>query len=158
MIVGTIEDIVRMWLEVKTSLGRVLIQTSWRWEFLQRESGRGKEPILSQSPFTPYIRFSKKNRGLLTFDHALVWWKIWIDGPFTKIWSKYGSVGETEEIICKCFPIYLMDLATMWFCRLELGYIGSYSLLVRSFKSRFQIHMVQSKEAIFLMNIKQMDE
>ena len=34
--------------------------------------------------------------------------------------------GASEEIMCKCFPIYLTDLATMWFCRLEPGSIDSY--------------------------------
>ena len=65
--------------------------------------------------------------------------------------------GASEEIMCKCFPIYLTDLATMWFCRLEPGSIDSYAQLVRSFKNKFRVHMVQPKDPITLTDVKQRD-
>ena len=65
--------------------------------------------------------------------------------------------GASEEKMCKYFPIYLTDLATMWFCRLESGSIDSCSELIQSFKNQFRIHMVQPKDPITLTDIKQRD-
>lgn len=65
--------------------------------------------------------------------------------------------GASEEIMYKCFPIYLTDLATMWFYRLDPSSIDSYAQLFRSFKSQFRIHMVQPKDLITLTDVKQRD-
>ena len=42
-----------------------------------------------------------------------------------------GVAQASEEIMCWCFPIFLIGLATMWFCRLDRGSINSWAELVR---------------------------
>ena len=41
-----------------------------------------------------------------------------------------GVAQASEEVTCRCFPIFLTGLATMWFCRLDCGSINSWAELV----------------------------
>ena len=63
--------------------------------------------------------------------------------------------GATEGVLCKCFPLFLADLATSWFCHLPRGSISSWEMLKERFISQFLIHVEQPKDAYSLSNIKQ---
>lgn len=38
-----------------------------------------------------------------------------------------GVARTNEEVMCRCFLIFLTRLATMWFCRLDNGSISSWA-------------------------------
>jgi len=63
--------------------------------------------------------------------------------------------GASEGVLCKCFPLFLSDRATTWFCCLPQGTIGSWEMLKEKFISQFHIHMEQPRDAYSLSNIKQ---
>jgi len=63
--------------------------------------------------------------------------------------------GATERVVCKCFPLFLSDLAITWFRRLAQGSISSWKLLKEKFINQFCIHVEQPKDAYSLSNIKQ---
>ena len=63
--------------------------------------------------------------------------------------------GATEGVLCKCFPLFLVDLATSWFCHLPQGSISSWEMFKEKFISQFRIHVEQPKDAYSLSNIKQ---
>lgn len=42
-------------------------------------------------------------------------------------------LGATEEVMCRCFSLFLTNLATKWFCRLEPGSIDSWATLEKKF-------------------------
>lgn len=104
-------------------------------QYLQREDMRDEEPGFSQSPFTLHIRFARnpvnfKLPSMHPYDGKL--------DPIVNLvkYEQHMEVARaSEEITCKCFSIYLTDLTTMWFYRLEPGSIDSYSQLIRSFKN-----------------------
>lgn len=64
-------------------------------------------------------------------------------------------LGATKKVKCICFPLFLIDTATMWFRRLEPGSIDSWDILEKLFISRFRVHTIQPKDAISLANVKQ---
>jgi len=49
--------------------------------------------------------------------------------------------GATEGVLCKCFPLFLSDIATTWFCRLPQGSICSWEMLKEKFIGQFRIHV-----------------
>jgi len=63
--------------------------------------------------------------------------------------------GATEGVLCKCFHLFLSDLATTWFCRLPQGSISSWEMLKEKFINQFRIHIEQPKDAYSLSSIKQ---
>lgn len=94
-------------------------------KYLRREDWGGDEQVLSQSLFTPNIWFV---RNLLDFKFLPMRSSNGKSDPivhFLKNEQHMELVVVTEEILCKCFSIYLTNVATLWFYRLETGSISS---------------------------------
>ena len=61
----------------------------------------------------------------------------------------------TDEIKCKAFPIFLEDMALVWFIRLPAWSISSFRELSEKFVNQFRLHAQRSKIVIELSLIKQ---
>lgn len=99
-------------------------------DYLQGEDRGVEEPSHSQSPFTPNILFA---RNLLDFKLPTMRPYDGTSDPLVYVlkYEQHMEFAEaSKEIMSKCFPIYMTDLATMWFCRLDPGSIDSYAQLV----------------------------
>src|SRR5574338_156046 len=64
-------------------------------------------------------------------------------------------LGATEEVMARCFPLYLTDIAAMWFRQLEDGSIGTWTELVDKFLSQFRVHIKRPKNVMTLTSVKQ---
>lgn len=68
-----------------------------------------------------------------------------------------GVARTNDEVMCKCFSIFLIGLTIMWFCKLDNGSISSCAEFVNQFKAQFHVCMERPKDAIALTDIKQRD-
>ena len=57
--------------------------------------------------------------------------------------------------MARCFPLYLSDLAALWFRQLENGSVGSWTELAKKFIRQFWVHIVRPKNMMTLTTIKQ---
>lgn len=126
-------------------------------EYLRREDQWGNEEVLSWNSFALNIWFVRNPS-----DFKLPRMRSYNEKyePMVHL-LKYKQhmevVGATEEILFKFFPIYLIGIATLWFCRLKPWFISSYSNLVQKFKSQFRVYITRPMEAIIFTDIKQRD-
>ena len=68
-------------------------------------------------------------------------------------------LGASEEVMARCFPLYLKDLAAMWFRQLGEGSIRTWKELVEKFLGQFRVHVKRPKNVMTLTSVKQrMDE
>ena len=68
-------------------------------------------------------------------------------------------LGASEEVMARCFPLYLKDLAAMWFRQLGEGSIRTWRELVEKFLGQFRVHVKRPKNVMTLTSVKQrMDE
>ena len=71
-------------------------------------------------------------------------------------YSRHMEVlGASEEVSARCFPLYLTDLAAMWFRQLEEGSIRTWRELVDKFLGQFWIHIKRPKNVMTLTSVKQ---
>lgn len=61
----------------------------------------------------------------------------------------------SEEIMGRCFPLYLTNLVAMWFKQLKNGSISTWTDLVNRFLRQFRVHISQPKNVFTLSNVKQ---
>lgn len=116
-------------------------------------SGGVKE--VSRSPFTPNIRNARnppkfKLPTLEPYDGR--------SDPtmhITRYIRHMEVLGASEEVMARCFPLYLSDLAALWFRQLETGSIGTWSELVDCFMRPFRVHVTRPKSVMTLASIKQ---
>ena len=64
-------------------------------------------------------------------------------------------LGASEEVMARCFPLYLSDLAALWFRQLETGSIRTWSELVDCFMRQLRVHVTRPKSVMTLASIKQ---
>ena len=68
-------------------------------------------------------------------------------------------LGASEEVMARCFPLYLTDLAAMWFRQLGEGSIRTWREMVEKFLGQFRVHVKRPKNVMTLTSVKQrMDE
>ena len=60
-----------------------------------------------------------------------------------------------DAVKCKAFPIYLEDVALLWFTRLPPRSISNFKELSERFMNQFRLHARKSKNVIELSRIKQ---
>lgn len=66
------------------------------------------------------------------------------------------DTGRTTDVVrCRCFPIFLEDIATMWFTRLPMRSILPFSQLAKRFVERFNLHTTHLKDMMSLSNLFQ---
>ncbi len=63
--------------------------------------------------------------------------------------------GASEEVMARCFPLFLLDLAMLWFRKLENGSIRTWGELVECFMRQCRIHVTRPKSVMTLASIKQ---
>ena len=54
-----------------------------------------------------------------------------------------------------CFPLYLTDIAALWFRQLESGSIGTWTELIDRFMRQFRVHIVRPRSVLTLTSMKQ---
>lgn len=64
-------------------------------------------------------------------------------------------LGAFKEMMGRCFPLYLINLAAIWFRQLENGSIIIWTVLVDRFLRQFRVHISRTKNAMTLSRIKQ---
>ena len=66
-----------------------------------------------------------------------------------------NAAGAPDELKCKIFPIFLEDVALMWFTRLPPRSISTFEELSKGFLNQFRLHAKKSKNVIDLSGVKQ---
>ena len=57
--------------------------------------------------------------------------------------------------MARCFPLYLADIAALWFRQLENGSIGTWNDLIERFMRQFRVHITRPKNVMTLATLKQ---
>ena len=73
----------------------------------------------------------------------------------TKYIRHMEVLGASDEVMARCFPLYLTDIAAMWFRQLENGSIGTWTELIERFMRQFRVHIVRPKNVMTLTSMKQ---
>ena len=72
---------------------------------------------------------------------------------------RYGwmmdSARANDATKCRCFPITLSGIATMWFTRLQPRSISNFDELATKFLEQFRIHTTRPKDVMSLSNVTQ---
>ena len=66
-----------------------------------------------------------------------------------------NAAAAPDAVKCKAFPIYLEDVALLWFTRLPPRSISNFKELSECFMNQFRFHTQKSKTIIELSRIKQ---
>src|SRR5574338_367720 len=64
-------------------------------------------------------------------------------------------LGASQEVMTRCFPLYLTDIAALWFRQLESGSIGTWTDLIEKFMRQFRVHISRPKNVMSLATLKQ---
>lgn len=67
-------------------------------------------------------------------------------------------LGASEGVMARCFPLYLTDIAAMWFRQLEEGSIRTWTELVDRFLRQFRVHIKRPKNVMTLTSVKQRED
>lgn len=68
----------------------------------------------------------------------------------------YIEVLSTSDVIMeKCFLLYLIDIAAIWFWQLETYLVHSWNFLIGKFIEKFRVHITCPKSIMTLRAIKQ---
>ena len=73
----------------------------------------------------------------------------------TKYMRHMEVLGASEEVMARCFPLYLTDIAALWFRQLESGSIGTWADLTERFMRQFRVHIARPKNVMTLATLKQ---
>ena len=65
------------------------------------------------------------------------------------------STRANDATKCRCFPITLFGIATMWFTRLAPRCISNFEELATKFVEQFRIHTTRPKDVMSLSSITQ---
>ena len=57
--------------------------------------------------------------------------------------------------MARCFPLYLTDIAALWFRQLESGSISTWTELIERFMRQFRVHISRPKNVMSLATLKQ---
>lgn len=69
-------------------------------------------------------------------------------------WYTDGS-NTSDSVRCRCFPIFLEGIASMWFIRLPPRSISTFVQQAIKFLDQFGLHMVQPKDVMSLSGLFQ---
>ena len=61
----------------------------------------------------------------------------------------------SENVMAKCFPLFLADITSMWIRQLETESIYNWNMLVARFLEQFRVHIARPKNVMSLTAIKQ---
>lgn len=65
------------------------------------------------------------------------------------------GVRATDIVMYRCFPIFLDEVATMWFIRLAMKSISSFDQLARMFMEQLMLNTIRLKDVMSPSSIHQ---
>src|SRR5574338_1301019 len=117
-------------------------------------SGGGLEEV-SRSPFAPNIRNARNPPKFKLPTLNPYEGKSDPTMHITKYIRHMEVLGASEEVMARCFPLFLSDLVALWFRQLETGSIKTWGELVDCFMRQFRVHVTRPKSVMTLASIKQ---
>ena len=110
---------------------------------------------VNKSPFSPAIRLA---RNPPEFKLPTVEGYDGRTDPavhLTRYIRNMEVLGASQEVMARCFPLYLLDIAALWFRQLESGSIGTWTDLTERFMRQFRVHISRPKNVMSLATLKQ---
>jgi len=110
---------------------------------------------VSRSPFTPNIRYARNPPDFKLPTLGAYEGKTDPTVHLMKYIRHMEVMGVSEEVMARCFPLYLEGIAALWFRQLDNGFIGTWTELVDRFMKQFRIHIARPKSVMTLTTMKQ---
>ena len=110
---------------------------------------------VNRSPFTPAIRRARNPPDFKLPSLDMYDGRTDPTVHLTKYMRHMEVLGASEEVMARCFPLYLTDIAALWFRQLDSGSIGTWNDLTERFMRQFRVHITRPKNVMTLATLKQ---
>ena len=110
---------------------------------------------VNRSPFSPAIRMARNPPEFKLPSVEMYDGRTDPAVHLMKYMRHMEVLEASQEVMDQCFPLYLKDIAALWFRQLENGSIRTCADLTERFMEQFRVHIARPKNVMSLATLKQ---